>query len=52
MSPHAPFIIAAYAVAAVLLAWCALVPVIQGRKLAKQLRLKFQRMEEDDAPNP
>ncbi len=52
MSPHAPFIIAAYAVAAVLLAWCALVPVIQGRKLAKQLRLKFQRMEETDAPNP
>ena len=49
---HSPFIIAAYAVAAVLLAWCALIPVLQGRKLAKQLRQRLQRMEEIDAPNP
>ncbi len=49
---HIPFIIASYGVAAVLLAWCALIPVIQGRKLAKQLRHRFQRMEENNAPNP
>ncbi len=49
---HTPFIIAAYSVAAALLAWSALIPVMQGRKLAKQLRQRLQRMEENDAPNP
>ncbi len=49
---HTPFIIAAYSAAAVLLAWCALVPVIQGRKLAKQLRQRLQGMEHNNAPNP
>lgn len=47
--PHAPFIVAAYSVAAIMLAWCALGPVLAGRKLASQLRKKFQ--EENDAPN-
>lgn len=48
--PHAPFIIAAYGVAAVLLAWCAISPLLAGRKLTGQLRRKYQ--ETDDAPNP
>jgi len=47
--PHAPFIIAAYGVAAVMLTWCAIGPLLAGRKLARQLRSKYQ--EADHAPN-
>lgn len=35
---HEPFIIAAYAAAGALLAWCALVPVLRGRRLRRELR--------------
>lgn len=47
--PHAPFIIAAYAIALVLLAWCALAPVMQGRKLKKTILQRIQLLEEDHA---
>ncbi len=47
--PHAPFIIASYVIAAVLLIWTALSPVIQSNKLKTKIleRIKFQ--EEDHA---
>lgn len=48
---HTPFIIASYGIAAVLLTWCALVPLFQAKKLASQLRKKFKLTEEDHASN-
>jgi heme exporter protein CcmD len=49
---HAPFILAAYAIAAVLLAWCALSPVLGGRKLIERLRRAYRETERDHAPKP
>lgn len=49
---HTPFIIASYTIAAVLLVWCALTPLLQGRKLASQLRKKLKITEDDHASNP
>jgi len=48
---HAPFIIAAYSVAAVLLGWCALAPLLGGRKLRDQLRRTYQSKDTDHASN-
>lgn len=47
---HAPFIIAAYSVAAILLAWCAFAPLITGRRLRAKLRQHYQETETDHAP--
>lgn len=49
---HTPFIIASFGIAAVLLTWCALVPLVQGRKLAAQLRKTFKLKDDDHASNP
>jgi len=50
--PHAPFIIASYAIAAVLLSWCALAPVFQSRKLKRDILNRIKFMENDNASNP
>ncbi len=49
--PHAPFIIATYAITAVLLTWCALAPVIQIRKLKQAILQRNKTMENENAPN-
>jgi heme exporter protein CcmD len=49
---HAPFIIAAYSVAAVLLSWCAVAPLQAGRKLRNQLRRTYQSKDTDHASKP
>ena len=40
---HTPFILAAYGITAVLLAWCALAPVLKARELARQISARQQR---------
>ncbi len=37
---HAPFVWGAYGAAFVILAWCAIAPVMRGRKLATLLRAR------------
>ncbi|WP_191621406.1 heme exporter protein CcmD [Marinihelvus fidelis] len=32
---HTPFILSAYAIAVVVLAWCAIAPVLRGRRFRK-----------------
>ena len=32
---HIPFIVAAYSIALVLMAWCALTPVLRGRRMKR-----------------
>ena len=46
---HTPFIVAAYSIAAVLLTWCALVPVFKGRALKRTILTRIEYMEEKDA---
>jgi len=48
---HAPFIIAAYSIAAVLLTWCALAPLFHGRKLKRTILNRIKHMENNDASN-
>jgi len=48
---HGPFILAAYSIAAVLLCWCALVPVFHGRKLKRAILTRIEYMENKDAPD-
>jgi hypothetical protein len=50
--PHAPFIIAAYSIAAVLMTWCALAPVFHGRKLKRAILDRVRYTESKDASNP
>jgi heme exporter protein CcmD len=52
--PHAPFIIASYMIAAILLGWCAIAPVINSKKLKQQIlkrqqNLNMKNMENDHA---
>ena len=37
MNPHLPFIIGAYSIFVVVLTYCALVPIIRGRKIRAQV---------------
>lgn len=37
MNPHLPFIIGSYSIFAVVLIYCALVPVVRGRKIRAQV---------------
>jgi hypothetical protein len=46
---HTPFIIAAYSTALVLLAWCALAPILSGRKMKRFILSRSQLMEDNDA---
>lgn len=48
---HTPFIVASYAITAVLLAWCAFAPVIQGRKLKQDISRRIKQTENEDASN-
>lgn len=50
--PHGPFILAAYSIAAVLMAWCALAPIFHGRKLKRTILNRVKHLENNDAPNP
>ena len=50
--PHAPFIIASYAAAAVFLAWCAFAPLIQLKKLKLGIQSRIHATETDHAPGP
>ena len=49
---HAPFIIAAYSIAAIFLTWGALAPVFQRRKLKRTILNRIKYMENDNASNP
>lgn len=40
---HTPFIIGSYAAAAVILAWCALAPVLRMRSLRKDINEQLRR---------
>ena len=51
MMNHAPFIIAAYSIAAVLLTWCAFTPLLRDRKLKRTILNRVKQMEIDNAPN-
>lgn len=46
---HTPFIVAAYSIALVLLGWCALAPVFQGRRLKRFILSRSKDWEDDDA---
>lgn len=46
---HTPFILAAYSFAVVLMAWCALAPVFQIRKLRNEILGRLETMEQTDA---
>lgn len=48
---HGPFILAAYSIAAVLLLWCALVPVFHGRKLKRTILTRIEYTETKNAPD-
>ena len=48
---HGPFILASYSIAAVLLTWCALAPVLNSRKLKRTILNRIKQMETDNAPN-
>ena len=48
MNPHLPFIIGAYSIFAVVLSYCALVPVIRGRKIRDQV-IRYNQRKRDDA---
>ena len=42
---HTPFIVASYAISAVLLLWAAFAPVVNKRNLFKQLKSRQRRMD-------
>jgi heme exporter protein CcmD len=46
---HTPFIIAAYAITTALLVWCALTPLVQGKKLKQIITRQSLAKGEDDA---
>ena len=48
---HTPFIVAAYSIAAVLLTWCALVPVFKGRSLKRTILTRIEYTEDANAPD-
>ncbi len=50
--PHAPFIIASYAAAAVLLAWCAFTPLLHLKKLKRGIQSRNHATESDHASSP
>lgn len=47
MFEHSTFIIASYAAAALILAWCALSPVLRTRKVRQQLSRVFRRQRSE-----
>ena len=40
---HTPFIVASYATAAVVLGWCAFMPLLRLRRLRAQLAARYRR---------
>jgi heme exporter protein CcmD len=48
---HTPFIVAAYGVALVLLAWCALAPILRGRKMKRFILSRSNHTEDNHAPD-
>jgi len=46
---HTPFIVAAYSVALVLLGWCALAPIVKGRRLKRFILSRSNYGENNDA---
>jgi len=48
---HGPFILAAYSIAAVLLTWCGVAPLLHGRKLKRTILNRVKFMENNDASN-
>jgi hypothetical protein len=46
---HTPFIVASYLTALVLLGWCALAPVLRGRKLKRFILSRNRFTEKEDA---
>jgi heme exporter protein CcmD len=48
---HGPFIIAAYAASALVLGWCALAPVLRGRRLRRELRAALATTRSEHAPD-
>ena len=40
---HTPFILGSYAIAVLVLGWCALAPVVRAKTLKRQLCEKIQR---------
>ena len=46
---HTPFIVAAYSVAVVLLGWCAVAPVVKGRRLRRFILSRSNYGEENNA---
>jgi heme exporter protein CcmD len=49
---HAPFIIAAYSIGAVVLLWCALSPLVRKRAALRNIRRLIQLEERPGDPNP
>jgi heme exporter protein CcmD len=50
--PHGPFILAAYSIAAVLLTWCAVAPLLHSRQLKRTILNRVKHMENDNASQP
>ena len=48
---HIPFIVASYLIAAVLLAWCAFAPILQGKNLKRTILKHIKQTEDNDASN-
>ena len=48
---HTPFIIATYSFALVLLSWCAVAPLLHGRRLRKDILSRIEYMDNNDASN-
>jgi heme exporter protein CcmD len=48
MNPHLPFIIGAYGIFTVVLTYCALVPIIRGRKIREQVKRYHKNRSRND----
>ena len=48
MNPHLPFIIGAYGIFIVVLTYCALVPIIRGRKIREQVKRYHMNRSRND----
>ena len=48
MNPHLPFIIGAYSIFVVILTYCALVPVVRGRKIRDQVSRYHKNRSQHD----
>jgi hypothetical protein len=46
---HTPFILAAYSIAVVLLGWCAVAPLVKGRRLRRFILSRGNYEEQKDA---